>query len=139
MTLVTKIKVDAADKWLGEDVPPEHMIPEPERFLLLVKQYGVKRKIGSIELPDQLVDAQSYTHGLGLVVKAGKGVYQGRKFEDLGLSADDAPKPGQLVTFEARGAPRRIWINGIELLFIADDSVTSRVLPEQAQHISFKL
>ena len=139
MNMITPLSLDTSKPWHGEEIPDERFIPEPDRFLLLVKQLGIKRKIGSIELPDQLVDAQSYTHGMGLVVKVGPCVYKGRKFEDMGATEEMGPKVGDIVTFEARGAPRRIWIKGVELLFIMDDQITSRPTPEQVPHISFKL
>ena len=123
----------------GETVPAAHLIPEPARFNIVIRQLGVREKIGSIHLPDSAKDAQSWTHGLGVVLKVGKSAYRGRKYEDLGLTSEDAPKVGDIIQFQARGVPTRFRVQGIEVMVIPDDAYYAKVLPEQVPYISFAL
>jgi len=132
-------QLDLSDPWLGEAVPPLENIGEPFTWRLVIKQVAIRKKIGSIELPDSAVDAQSWTHGLGIVLKLGPCAFKGRKWEDLGLADEDKPKVGQLIAFQARGVPTRLKVDGIELLVIPDDAFYMTLTPEQAQHVSFAL
>ena len=109
----------------------------PHRFYLLVKQYGVKKQIGSIFVPESAVDAQEWTHGLGVVLRVGPSVYRGRRFEEINLGPDDGPKAGDIVMFEAR-QPKRFRFHGHTYFLLPDDACTITVAPEAADHVSFK-
>lgn len=124
-----------ADYW-DKAVPALAHIPNPQRWYMIVRQIGKKRKVGSIILTEQAVDDQDWTHGAAVVIKTGPSVYRGRKYEEIGLAPSDAPQPGEIVLFEAR-APRRIWIDGEVYLIIADDAVHSTVDLESLKHVSF--
>lgn len=123
------------DKFLGEKIPLEAII-EPDRFYVVVKQVAIKQKIGSILMPTSAVDAQSWTHGMALVIKVGPSVYRGRKFEDVGLTPDDGPKVGDVIYFEAR-TPRRLKVDGEEYLLIPDDAIMGRFSREHLARTSF--
>jgi len=133
--------LDLEDKWLGEEVPDLELIPRPARFHMTVKQLHVRKKIGSILMPDQVVDAQGWTHGMGIVLKLGKAVYRGRKYEDMGLTPeDDGPQVGDVILFQARTAPVRYKVQGIEVLVIPDDAYHSTCDDRrQVEHLSFNL
>lgn len=125
------------DLFLGEKVPLEAII-EPDRWNIVIKQIGIKKKVGSIYIPLEAQDAQSYTHGMAVVVKVGPSVYRGRKFEELNLTPDDGPKPGNIVYFEAR-MPRRLKIDGEEYLIIPDDAVIGRFDRKHINRVSFTI
>lgn len=123
----------------GEKIPELRFIPEPARYYIILRQLGIKEKIGSLYLPDSAKDAQSWTHGLGIVLKVGPAAFKGRKFEDMGLTHEQAPKHGDIVQFQARGVPTRFKVQDIELLAIPDDAYYATVSPEQVPFISFAL
>jgi co-chaperonin GroES (HSP10) len=124
--------------WCGETVPLE-AIPEPERFHCVVKQVNLRRKVGSIVLPDQVVSDQEWSHGLAVVVKTGPAQYQGAKFADMGLSQEKhGLKQGDLVFFEAR-APRRMKVDGELYAFIPDDAVLGRFDRRHVHRVSFTI
>lgn len=123
----------------GETVPVDELLPKPARYFLIVKQVGVKEKIGSIYMPDSAKDAQSYTHGLAIVLRMGPATFKGRKFEDMGLGADEAPKVGDIVQFQARSVPAKFRVCDIDLMAIPDDSYYATVEPHQIPFISFAL
>lgn len=124
----------------GETVPVETLIPTPARYFLVIRQVGIKEKIGSLYIPESAKDAQSYTHGLGVVLKVGPAAFKGRKFEDMGLDpAVHAPKVGDIVQFQARGVPARFKVCDIDLISIPDDAYYATVEPHQVPFISFAL
>lgn len=124
----------------GETVPVEALIPTPARYFLVIRQVGIKEKIGSLYIPDSAKDAQSYTHGLGIVLKVGPAAFKGRKFEDMGLDpALHAPKVGDIVQFQARGVPARFKVCDIDLIAIPDDAYYATVEPHQVPFVSFAL
>lgn len=125
------------DQFHGADVPVLEHVPDPERYYLAVAQYKVKKKVGSILLPDSAVDAQGWTHGLAVVLKVGPCAFKGRKMEDLGLSPENAPKVGDIVCYTARVVPSRLKVDGIEVMYIPDDAPYARVTPAQAQFVTF--
>jgi hypothetical protein len=124
----------------GETVPVEDLIPNPARYFMMVRQIGIREKIGSLYLPDSAKDAQSYTHGLAIVLKLGPAAYKGRKFEDMGLDPEvHAPKIGDIVQFQARGVPARYRVCDIDLIALPDDSYYGTVEPHQVPFVSFAL
>lgn len=135
--VAAKIESDTSDIWFGENVPLE-AIPDPDRFNLVVKQVEIKKKIGSIIVPSSTIDAQSWTHGMAVVVKRGPSVYRGKKFEEMGLSPDDGPKVGDVIYYESR-APRRFKVDGEEFLVIPDDAVIARFHRAHISRIGFSL
>lgn len=132
-------EVDLFAAFKGEKFPDLRHVPEPARYYLIIRQLGIKEKIGSVLLPDSAKDAQSYTHGVGVVLKVGPAAFKGRKFEDMGLTNEQGPKPGDVVQFQARGVPTRFKVQDIELLAIPDDAYYATVLPEQVPYVSFAL
>ncbi len=135
--LAVKSDSDTSDMWLGEKVPLE-AVPEPDRFNLVIKQVEVKKKFGSIIAPPSTIDAQSWTHGMAVVVKCGPSVYRGKKFEDMGLSPEDGPKVGDVIYYESR-APKRFKVDGEEFLIIPDDAVLARFKRENLSRIGFSI
>jgi hypothetical protein len=125
------------DMFHGAEVPALMHVPEPERYYIAVAQYKIKKRVGSILLPDSAVDAQGWTHGLAVVLKVGPCAFKGRKMEDLGLSPDNAPQVGDIVCYTARVVPSRLKVDGIDVMYIPDDAPYARVSPEMAPHISF--
>ena len=131
------IKTPVTDMWLGEKVPLE-AIPDPDRFNLIIKQVEIKKMFGSIIAPTAVVDGQSWTHGMAIVVKCGPSVYRGRKFEDMGLGPDDGPKVHDVIFYESR-APKRFKVDGEEFLIIADDAVLARFDRKHLNRIGFSI
>jgi len=127
------------DRFHGATVPDLDKVPTPARWNLVVRQLGIKEKIGSLYMPDSVKDAQSYTHGMAVVLKVGSCVYRGRKYEDLGLSPEDGPQVGDIICFRAHSAPTRFKVQDIELMVIPDDAYYATVAPDQVDAISFKL
>lgn len=129
--------------WLGEDVPPLAHIPNPKLWRVVVKQVGIKKKIKTasgfeLELPDQVVSDQEWTHGMCVVVKVGPAVYRGKKFEDIGVTPEDGPQVGQIYSFEAR-QPKRFKIDGVQLIELADDALTMQFDKEHLHRVSFQV
>jgi co-chaperonin GroES (HSP10) len=118
------------------DTPVPQGVPTPHRYLVLVMPVMVKSKIGSIFLPDQAVDDQLWINGLGKVCAVGPGVYKGRRFEEIGLTPEDAPKIGDVVVYNAK-SPNRIMVDGRKLLFVNDDALFGTVDPASAHLITF--
>lgn len=133
--------IDVTHPWLGEDVPTELMaklqsIRAMHRFNLLVKRVEVKSKIGNIFIPDAAKHDMNWLQGLGVVVLVGPSVYRGAKFEDVGLTQDDAPKVGDAIWFNAR-VPLKVKIDGVEYLSLPDDAILMTIPREEAHRFSF--
>jgi hypothetical protein len=116
---------------------PLEALPYPERFNLIVKPVGVKKKVGSIILADQTVDAQQWTHGTAVVCKVGPSVFRGQRFKDMGLGPEDGPKVGDLVYIMPRN-PNRFEVDGELYMLIADDGIYARLDPAHAHRITYK-
>src|SRR5688572_20302982 len=85
------------------DIPEIKPLPfEPDRWLILVAQVGIKTTTGGIEIPTIVGENMAWTSGLGRVMALGKAVYQGRQFAEKGLTPEDAPKVGSYVLFNAK-------------------------------------
>jgi hypothetical protein len=129
--------VDLVDRD-GKDLAiPLEALPYPERFNLIVKPVGIKRKVGSIILADQTVDAQQWTHGTAVVCKVGPSVFRGQRFKDMGLGPEDGPKVGDLVYIMPRN-PNRFEVDGELYMLIADDGIFARLDPKHAHRITYK-
>jgi hypothetical protein len=118
-------------------VVPLEALPYPERFNLIVRPVGIKKMMGSIILPDQVVDAQQWTHGTALVCKVGPSVFRGQRFKDMGLGPEDGPKVGDLVYVMPRN-PNRFEVDGELYMLIADDGIFARLDPKHAHRITYK-
>jgi len=118
------------------DTPVPQGVPTPHRYLVLVMPVMVRSKIGSVWLPDQAIDDQLWINGLGKVCAVGPGVYKGRRFADIGLTPEDAPKIGDVVIYNAK-SPNRLTVDGRTLLFVNDDSLYGTVDPASAHLITF--
>lgn len=120
--------MDIDDPWFGEDIADiVEAVSPPDRFYMAITQCQVRKKVGSIIIPGKAVEDQEWTHGLGIVVKVGPAVYEGRRFADIGLSKETHGfKPGDLVHFNAGASPRRAYFDGRLFLYITDDAVISR-------------
>jgi hypothetical protein len=116
--------LDLDDLFLGEHVPLK-AIPDPARFNVIVKQVNLRKKIGSIEIPDTVLADQQWHHGMGLVVKVGPSVYRGAKFADVGLTPEDGPKVGELWWFTAR-APLRLYVDNELYMLLSDDGLNGK-------------
>ncbi len=127
--------LDLDDLFLGETVPLE-ALPDPERFYVLLKQVNLRKKIGSIEIPDTVLADQQWSHGMGLVVKTGPSVYRGTKFTDVGLMPEDGPKPGDLYWFQAR-APMRLYIDSELYMLLSDDGLLAKFNRHELDRVRF--
>lgn len=139
---IAKSPYDLRDRWLGEDVAPDWLLARVklERYQILVRQLGIKKRIGTIIVPDSVVDSQRWTHGLVMVIKLGPGVYAGKRFEDMGLSRDDAPKPGDVWAIESRiSASRRCDLLGSEYFILPDDCGFMRIERDAAHLVTYKV
>lgn len=137
--LADVIAIDSNDPWHGASVPPLENIPDPDLWYMTVRQLGIKEKIGSIYVPDSVKDSQGWTQGMAVVVKVGPCCFKGRKYEDLGVTPEMAPKAGDIILFKASSVPTRYRVNDVELMIIPDDAFHSRATPDQCAHLSFKL
>lgn len=116
--------------------PVPRGVPAPHRFLMALMPVDIKAKIGSIFIPDGAIEAQMWINGLGKVCALGPGVYKGRRYEEMGLSPEDAPKIGDIVIYNAK-SPNRITVDGRTLIYVADDATTASVDPALAHLIKF--
>lgn len=133
--------IDTAHPWLGEDVPTDLMerlqaMRAVHRFNLLVKRIEVKAKIGLIHIPDSARHDMNWLQGLGVVCVTGPSVYRGAKFDDVGLSQDDAPKVGDAIWFNAR-VPLKVKIDGAEYLALPDDAILMTIPRDEIHRFSF--
>lgn len=133
--------IDTEHPWLGEDVPTELMeklqaLRAVHRFNLLVKRIDIKRKVGSVILPDSVVADMQWMQGLGVVCVSGPSVYKGAKFDDVGLSQNDAPKVGDAIWFNAR-VPLKVKIDGVEYLAMPDDAILMTIPRDEIHRFSF--
>lgn len=125
------------DEWLGEKVPID-AIPDPQLWNVVVKQIAIKKRVGNILLPDQTISDQEWTHGLCMVIKVGPAVYRGKKFEDMEITPEMAPKPGDIYKFKAR-TPERFQVDGETFIEVADDALTLKVDRKAIDRIAFKI
>ena len=133
--------VDAGHPWLGEDIPTDLMaklqtMRAMHRFNLLVKRIEVKAKIGAIHIPDSARHDMNWLQGLGIVCASGPSVYRGAKFDDVGLTQDDAPKVGDAIWFNAR-VPLKVKIDGVEYLALPDDAILMTIPRDEIHRFSF--
>jgi len=118
------------------DTPIPIGVPVPHRWLVALMPVAIRSKIGSIHIPDSAVDAQLWINGLGKVCAVGPGVYKGRRYEEMGLSPEDAPKVGDIVIYNAK-SPNRIRIGERTLIYVNDDGITASVDPALAHLVKF--
>lgn len=118
------------------DTPVPRGVPTPERFLIALMPVDVKAKIGSIFIPDSAIEAQMWANGLGKVCAVGPGVYKGRRFEEMALTPDDAPKVGDIVVYNSK-SPNRLTVDGRTIILVSDDAISARVDPALAHLIKF--
>lgn len=139
-TVVDKSDPFAAVRpYVSEDLKiPLDALPYPERFNIIVKPVGVKKMIGSLIMPDQVVDGQQWTHGTAVVCRVGPSVFRGQRFKDMGLGPEDGPKVGDLVYIMPRN-PNRFKVDGEIYMLIADDGIFARLDPKQAHRIEYAL
>lgn len=116
--------------------PIPSYVPTPARFLIALMPVSVKDKIGNVWLPDTAIEQQMWINGIGKVCALGPGVFKGRRFEDMGLTPEDAPKVGDLVIYNAK-TPNRFKVDGVTLILVADDGYHMTVDPEHAHRITF--
>ena len=133
--------VDADHPWLGEDIPTDLMeklqaTRAMHRFNLLVKRIEVKSKIGAIHIPDSARHDMNWLQGLGIVCASGPSVYKGAKFDDVGLTQDDAPKVGDAIWFNAR-VPLKVKIDGVEYLALPDDAILMTIPRDEIHRFTF--
>lgn len=122
-----------------DSVIPLEALPEPERFHMVVKPTGIRKKSkGGILFTDHTVSDQEWTHGIAMVCILGPSVFAGKRFEDLGLSRSNAPKVGDLVYVHAR-SPLRFKCDGELYLIVGDDTILGRFNKEHVHRISFTI
>jgi co-chaperonin GroES (HSP10) len=117
---------------------PNGVIDRVCMFNLVVAPIAVRTKIGSIFLPAKVVDDSKWYHGLGQVKFVGEACYTGRRFEDMGLTPDKAPKVGDLVYYNAK-TPARLKIDGKLYVVLTDDSITMVFDREGIDRLNFML
>lgn len=132
----TTTLTSADDIFMGEKVPLE-AIPDPQRFHVVLKQYNLRSKIGSVLLPETAVADRQWSHGMGIVVKVGPSVYRGAKFEDVGLTPEMGPQVGELYWFSAR-APMRILVDGELYLLMSDDALLGKFNKNHINRVRFE-
>jgi hypothetical protein len=133
-----KVSVDPdqlQDLYMGEPIADKvDALPMPERFNLIVAQVAIKKKVGSLILADQTIQDQQWTHGLVVVVKVGPSVFKGKRFEDMGLSPDDAPQVGDILWVSSK-TPNRFTVDRYTFFEVPDDAILARWTREQRQHL----
>ena len=97
----------------------------------------IRETKGGIILADSSVDHQKWTHGLAEVIHRGKAVYRGRTFADLGLTQDDAPVVGDIVTYDPK-APKRFEFDGIELVLCPDHALFASLKKSEMHRVSYR-
>ena len=138
MNSLAPVKAVASFIDLDSDDIPWEALPDPDRFYMICKPVGLKKKVGSIILTDSTVDNQQWTHGMVRILKAGPAVYVGKRYADMGLLPEDAPKVGDIVYIQPR-QPMRFKVDGELYLMVQDDAVIGRVPKEHAHRIAFDI
>lgn len=115
------------------------LLPEPERFYLIIKPVGLMRtSSGGIIIPDVAIDNQEWTHCTAVVCRVGKAVYRGKRFEDMGLHHTDGPKVGSLIQVNPRN-PKRFYFDRELYMYVPDDGFDGRIRSDVAHRITYKL
>jgi co-chaperonin GroES (HSP10) len=104
-----------------------HQLPRPIGWKVLVQPSQVKKKSkGGILLPSESQDAQEYLTAHGTILAMGDLAYRDR---DTGQGwKGDWPSNGDRITY-GRYAGQKMTVNGVKLILLNDDEVTS-VVPE---------
>lgn len=109
----------ASESWFSEDgeVDPSPL-PKVCGYNILVKPLGVKKKVGSIHLPESVRDEAQALTNVGRVLVTGPEAYQGDRF----TSQEPWCKVGDYVVFQKfRGV--KILFKNTPLTLLADDEV----------------
>ena len=112
-----------------------HQLPKPLNWKVLVQPHQVKMKTkGGLYLASQSKDNEEYMTAHGRVLALGDLAYKDR---DTGQSwrMTTVPKEGDRVTY-GKYAGQKVTINGVRLLLLNDDEITS-ILPESVEVTSY--
>ena len=112
-----------------------HQHPKPLNWKVLVQPHQVKMKTkGGLYLASQSKDNEEYMTAHGRVLSLGDLAYKDR---DTGQSwrMTTVPKEGDRVTY-GKYAGQKVTINGVRLLLLNDDGITS-ILPEDVDVTSY--
>ena len=123
------IKDEESEQTLGS-----HKFPKPMGWKVLVQPNQVKKKTkGGIFLPSTSQENEEYLTAHGRILAMGDLAYRDR---DTGNSwKGDWPQIGARVTY-GKYAGQKLTINGVKLLLLNDDEITS-ILPEDAEITSY--
>jgi co-chaperonin GroES (HSP10) len=113
----------------SEQTLGSHHFPEPLGWKVLIQPNQVKKKTaGGIILSTQSQENEEYLTAHGTILALGKSAYcdreTGKKWEGKW------PEAGDRITY-GKYAGQKLVINGVKLLLLNDDEVTS-ILPEGA-------
>tara|TARA_R100000773_G_C4215182_1_gene114006 strand:- start:1254 stop:1679 length:426 start_codon:yes stop_codon:yes gene_type:complete len=110
-------------------------LPRPLNWKVLVQPHQVKMKTkGGLYLASQSKDNEEYMTAHGRILALGDLAYKDR---DTGQSwrMTTVPKEGDRVTY-GKYAGQKVTINGVRLLLLNDDEITS-ILPESVEVTSY--
>ena len=123
-------KDETSEKTIGS-----HHLPRPLNWKVLVQPHQVKMKTkGGLYLASQSKDNEEYMTAHGRILALGDLAYKAR---DTGQSwrMPTVPKEGDRVTY-GKYAGQKVTINGVRLLLLNDDEITS-ILPEEVDVTSY--
>ena len=110
-------------------------LPRQLNWKVLVQPHQVKMKTkGGLYLASQSKDNEEYMTAHGRILALGDLAYKDR---DTGQSwrMTTVPKEGDRVTY-GKYAGQKVTINGVRLLLLNDDEITS-ILPEEVDDTSY--
>ena len=110
------------------------MFPQPLGWKVLVHPNQAKKQTaGGILLPNQSLDNEEYLTAHGIILAMGELAYRDR---DTGSAwKGEWPKTGDRITY-GKYAGQKLTVNGVKLLLLNDDEITS-ILPEGASITSY--
>jgi|TARA_R100000995_G_C3463344_1_gene114309 chaperonin GroES len=106
-------------------------LPTPLNWKVLVQPHQAQMKTkGGIHLPSISQDNEEYLTSHGRVAKMGELAFRDRDTGDK-WKMEQTPKVGDRVTY-GKYAGQKVTINGVRLLLLNDDELTS-ILPEDVE------
>lgn len=109
---------------------------DPFGYNIYVMPVKPKRKVGSIFLPDESIDAQAWLNAIGRIVKIGPLAFKHPRWKELGLTEGHTPKVGDLILYATR-SPHRFKFKGVSILTLHDDWITGFVSEPEAPSYVF--
>lgn len=123
------------DNFTDPDVPdpPEHLLPRPLLWLMLVRPFVFRKKINGIIIPDEAIDTQAFQNIKARILKMGPACYRNHITGEPWVPPVDVQE-GDIITM-AKFAGQKMtikWMDGMDpreiyLYYINCEDVTGVV------------